>query len=197
MSMLGNGLQLAKHHEDALSVYEAELSMRRRVGSSEYNIVVLQSNLAHTYEKLGRLEEALPLRRDVFFGFLKLCGIEHEDTLGAAYNCATSLLALQHFGDVKSLLRDIVPVARRILGSHELTLRIRWLHAEVLYKDPAATLDDVREAVTSLEELASIARRVMGGAHPTTTGIEDHLRVARAILRAREAPPSPSPAGSV
>jgi hypothetical protein len=188
IGVLGNGLQLAKHHEDALSVYEAELSMRRRVGSSEYNIVVLQSNLAHTYEKLGRLEEALPLRRDVFFGFLKLCGIEHEDTLGAAYNCATSLLALQHFGDVKSLLRDIVPVARRTLGSHELTLRIRWLHAEALYKDPAATLDDLREAVATLEEIERIARRVLGGAHPLTEAIEHNVEKSRAALRARETP---------
>ena len=36
MSVLGNGLASAGHHEDALSVREAELSMRRRRGSPEY-----------------------------------------------------------------------------------------------------------------------------------------------------------------
>ena len=56
--------------------------------------------------------------------------------------------------------------------------------------DAGATLDHIREAVTTLEDTDRIARRVLGGAHPTTTGIEDHLRVARAILRAREAPPT-------
>jgi len=46
--------------------------------------------------------------------------------------------------------------------------------------DDGATLDDVREAVTTLEETARIARRVLGGAHPLTTQIEDDLRDARA-----------------
>ena len=58
----------------------------------------------------------------------------------------------------------------------------------VLYRDPAATLDDLREAVTTLEDTERIARRVLGGAHPTTAGIEDELRDARADLRARETP---------
>ncbi len=54
-----------------------------------------------------------------------------------------------------------------------------------LYADPAATLDDLREAVTSLEEMERTARRVFGGAHPVTEGIEDTLRKACAALRAR------------
>ena len=36
------------------------------------------------------------------------------------------------------------------------------------YEDPGATLDDLRDAVTTLEDTARIARRVFGGAHPTT-----------------------------
>ena len=55
------------------------------------------------------------------------------------------------------------------------------------HRDPAATLDDLRKAVTMLEDAGRIARRVLGGAHPTTTGIEDHLREARDVLSAREA----------
>ena len=51
-----------------------------------------------------------------------------------------------------------------------------------MYRDPGATLDDLRELVTTLEDAARIARRVLGGAHPTTTGIEGALRNARAAL---------------
>jgi len=58
----------------------------------------------------------------------------------------------------------------------------------VLCNDPDATLDDLREAATTLEDTARIARRVLGGAHPTTVGIEKSLREARAALRARETP---------
>ena len=60
----------------------------------------------------------------------------------------------------------------------------------MLYDDPGATLDDMREAVTTLEELERIARRVLGGAHPLTTNIGTNLRDARAALRARETQPT-------
>ena len=53
--------------------------------------------------------------------------------------------------------------------------------------DPIATLDDLREAVTMLEEIYGTARRVLGGAHPTTAAIDNYLRAARFVLRRREA----------
>ena len=61
---------------------------------------------------------------------------------------------------------------------------MRTIYAGALFTDPAATLDDLREAVTSLEEMAQTARRVFGGAHPLTVDIEESLR--RAALAARE-----------
>ena len=42
--------------------------------------------------------------------------------------------------------------------------------------------------MTTLEDTARIARRVLGGAHPLTSAIEFHLRKSRAALRAREMP---------
>ena len=61
------------------------------------------------------------------------------------------------------------------------------MYALALYEDPDATLDDLNEAVTTLEDVGRIARRVFGGAHPLTKGIEGDLRQALAALRAREA----------
>ena len=66
---------------------------------------------------------------------------------------------------------------------------MRWAYTRALYDDPVASLDDLREAVSKLEELARIARHVMGGANPLTVDIERELRNARAALRARETPP--------
>ena len=84
-----------------------------------------------------------------------------------------------------------MPLARRILGSgHDHTLRMRTIYASALYNDPAATLDDLRESVTTLEELDRTARRVLGGAHPTTVRNERSLRNARAILSVREVAPT-------
>ena len=59
-----------------------------------------------------------------------------------------------------------------------------------LYKADGATLDDLREAVNTLEGTERTARRVMGGTHPLTMQIEPSLRNARAALRAREETPS-------
>ena len=61
-------------------------------------------------------------------------------------------------------------------------------YARALYEDPAATLDDLREAATTLKETERTARRVFGSAHPLTEGIERDLQTSRAALRACETP---------
>ena len=105
-------------------------------------------------------------------------------------NYAAALHDLRRFEEARSLMRKTMPVARRVLGdSKDLTLRLRWNHADMLYKDPGATLDDLREAVTTLEDAGRIARRVLGAAHPTAKELERLLPHARAELRARETPP--------
>ena len=58
-------------------------------------------------------------------------------------------------------------------------------YAEALYADANATLGDLREAVTTFEDLARIARRTLGGAHPLTAQIEQSLQYAREDLRLR------------
>ena len=105
----------------------------------------------------------------------------------AANNYSASLIDLRRFEEVKALLNKTLPVARRVLGeNHDQTLRLRATYAQSLYKDPTATLDDLREAVTTLEDMERTARRVFGGAHPFTKNIEGMLRNSRAKLRARE-----------
>ena len=187
MNVLGNGLNNAKHWEDALTVQEAELSMLRRHGAPADVILYTQANLANTYQKLRRLEEARSMERDVYSGLLRLNGEEHPHTLQAANNYAASLIKLERYEEARSLLRTMLPVARRVLGeSNDLTLGLRTNYAQSLYFDAAATLNDLREAVTTLADTERIARRVFGGAHPTTTGVAYDLREARAALRARE-----------
>jgi hypothetical protein len=196
ISQLGNGLSAAGHDEEALCVKETELSMLRRFGASENNMLIIQTNLATTYSRLGRLEEALQMDRDVYVGRAKLNGEEQEKTLRAGNNYAYSLLELRRFEEARVLLRKTIPVARHVIGDgHILTLKMRKVYAKALFFDGSATLDDLREAVTTLEDIERIARRVLGGAHPLTEGMEEDLRDAQAALRARETP-SPSPSES-
>ena len=64
-------------------------------------------------------------------------------------------------------------------------------YGRTLYNDDGATLDDLREAVTTLEDTDQIAQRVLGGSHPLATATEATLQNARAALRARETPSPP------
>ena len=65
-------------------------------------------------------------------------------------------------------------------------LRTMCIYAEALSKDDGATLDDLREAVTTLEGADRTARQVLGGTHPTTVMVGRYLRGARAALSARK-----------
>ena len=188
MAELGNCLHDAKRHEEALSVYEAELSLMRRFDKSEDDILRVQGNLASTYQSLGRYEEAISMRRDVYSGFLKLYGAEHLNTLHEAYNIAQLFVSLGRLEEAKRYLRSMMCAARRVLGeSHDLTLRIRLFHGQTLYCDKDASLDDLREAVTTLEDVERTSRRLLGGAHPNVRSMEESLRQAQAVLRVREA----------
>ena len=129
------------------------------------------------------------MKRDVYSGRLKLNGEEHENTLTAANNYASSLIRLRRFKEAKSLLRRQIPVALRVLREgDDLPLRMKTLYAQALYKDAGATLTDLREAVETIEETERTARRVLGGAHPVVGSIGAFLRYAREALAARETP---------
>ena len=190
MGLLGTGLSDAGHLADAVSVYEARLSLMRRLGAPAYEMLIVQTYLANAHARLGRVEQASNVLRDVYFGRLRLSGEEHKDTVIAANNYASSLRLLGRFEEAKSLFRNTIPVAQRFIGeSDRIMLMIKMAYAETLYKDADATLDDLREAVTTNLETARTARRVFGGSNPLTVDIEDSLRDARAALRARETPP--------
>ena len=136
---------------------------------------------------LGRIEDALQMRRAVYSGCLKVDGKENERTLIAANNLASSLLGLERFEEARSLLRKTMPVARRALGAcNEATLGMRINLARAVYDDPSATVGDLREAVRTVEETDRDVRRGLGDAHPLATTIEPDLREAQAALDARE-----------
>ena len=148
-------------------------------------ILIAQSNLANTYEAVGRNESATSLRKHAYYGFLKLYGEEHRSTLLEADNYALSLVALRRFQEAKQLIRKSLSVAQRALGeSHQLTLKMRSLYASALCLVEGATLSDLREGVTMLEDADRVARRVLGGLNPVAAGIQKNLQAVRAALAA-------------
>ena len=72
-------------------------------------------------------------------------------------------------------------------GDYHACFSRSWaLYGEAIYEDSTATLDDLREAVATLEDTIRSARRVFGNTNPLAQGMECYLDESRAALRARE-----------
>ena len=84
--------------------------------------------------------------------------------------------------------KDVIQAARSRATISGATRASDGSAATIAYE--GATLGDLREAVSTLEELAPTARRVLGGAHPLTGWIESELQQAQATLAARDTPPA-------
>ena len=101
-----------------------------------------------------------------------------------SYNYASILAQLGRFEEARSLLRKIPPAQMfSVFGeNNEITLTMRLVYAQVVILGPSPTPAALCKAVSTLEDTARIARRVLGGAHPSTEQIEVALRKSRAAL---------------
>ena len=155
--------------------------MLRRLGDAPPSYVLgVQSNLACTYDQLGRLDESLSMRQDVYSGYCRLMGEENRFTISAASNYAWSLIEAERFKEAKSIAVKLLPVAQKVLGkSHDLTFRTQWIYAAADYRNDGATADEHLAALKMLEETARTARHALGAAHPTVRLIEQTLMESR------------------
>ena len=165
MGVLGSGFSAAENYEDALTVREAELATMRRFGASERNILAVQGSLAITYAKLGHLEKALSLHREVYARSELVSPGAANKFLGAL-NLAGSLSSTGRFEEAKSLLRKVLPEALRTLGpDHDTTLVIRRALVRNVGADPESSLAELRQAeadsaMYAEERVASWGRRI-------------------------------------
>ena len=184
INILGNGLSDTNHHEDALSVRTAELSMERRLGAPEENIFAVMGNLAITYGLIGRTEEALALKREALADAKRLYGPYHAVTINSTNNVANSLTDLGRYEEVKPLMRDNILACRRCLGDdHIYMFRARASLAEAVLQG-----GDCPEAVAILEDVCRRSRRVLGEPHPEYKIYRNNLEVAKADLACARAP---------
>ncbi len=184
MSILGCGLGEARHHEEALSVREADLATMRRLGADEDDLLATQINIANSYTKMGRLEEAISISREVYAGFKSLVGPCDRRTLMAANNLVFQLQKQSKFAEAVSILRKPLSDARRAFGDdHEQTLALGSLLADSLAgPGTSPTVDDLREAIAIREDICKRSRRLLGRSHPNTQIRQRALDSARSYL---------------
>ena len=132
--------------EEALPVLETRLALNRRHWSHDQkSILAIQDNLTNCLQLLGRHDEALATRRQVYTTSVETLGASHRSTICSALNLSVSLVNAQLFNDSKSFLRDQLPVARRSLGAdHYLTLRVHHFLGMALQGSPGCTRDNLR-----------------------------------------------------
>ena len=156
--------------------------MLRRLGAPEGDMLIVQGNLAMTYGQLGRLDEALSMRRDVYSGHLRHrdLGPLHQSTLGAAVNLSTSLVDAGNYAEARAFMRDQMELARRAFGAdHPVTLDFQWGYSRAFTLDKDVSAEQLAEVATTLEKTLKVSQRVRGREHPMTYGIRDELVIAK------------------
>ena len=82
---------------------------------------------------------------------------------------------MQRFEEAKRVLRKVIPVAQRVLGTqNELTLSLREDLSRATL-DGESSAEEKRQALRMLEDVAGVRRRVLGPAHPETLFTQTEL----------------------
>ena len=96
-------------------------------------------------------------------------------------NYAQTLIQAERFADARAVGREIVQWAHRNPDSPHSFHIVKAL-MDSLYKDPNASVEDLREAVEVFETIPATASRVLGSAHPDTKTYEKALAKAKKAL---------------
>ena len=124
---------------------EANLALNRRYWShDERGILNAQDSLGSCLAAVGRDDEAIALRREVFARSETVWGVS-EQSIVTGLNLSISLMRQGLWNEIKSFLRDQLPVARQTLGADaDLTLKLQKVLAGALCDDPDHTRTDLR-----------------------------------------------------
>ena len=188
MYRLGVALHEIDNYEAALAVFTAHLDCCRRVYPGYNNGITMcsQMSMGNCYASLGRLQEAIEIHRAYYKSAVDVWGIEQEDTLIGALGIASTLGNLGRYGEIKSFLPKNISAARSSLGvENSTTLQLTNAYARAL-ADGGASLHDLREAVTTFEDIKETSNRVLGMDHPLSCEIQGNLERARKKLTGAE-----------
>ena len=184
MHILSTGLGDANRHEEALHVQGADMANRRRVTprcmDSELQIM---NSSASSMSSLGRHDEALKIYRFIYNTKVQRCG-DDESTFITLKCFSDSLCQCAEegkphlFAENLSLLRENVGtgVAQRVLGPHHpVLLQLRSALAYAIFTDEGTSREDRRAQLAVFEDIARVARRVLGAAYPLTMNFENNV----------------------
>ena len=127
------------------------------------------------------------MNREIHAAAIKMFGKEHRDSCAITINLGIALIDMGRPEEAKPLLRDQIPFSVRCLGpEHEVTLTLRWKYACAIGECSLCDPNALREAISMLEAVLKISRRVLGAKYPTTKWIQDSLTYFGQFERAQD-----------
>ncbi len=180
-TILSNSLQKEGTYQEALPMIEALLATVRRAWPDNTDeIIQTSANLANVYTECDKAEEAATIYKDLYE---QMCTLHGPDVQAAAVgvNYAQTLIKVERFADARAVGREIAQWAHRNPDSPHSFHVLKAL-MDSLYKDPNASVEDLREAVEVFENVPATSSRVLGTAHPDTKTYEKALAKAKKAL---------------
>jgi len=149
-------------------------------GNLEKDILQTKNNIANCLGDLGRVDESLKLRREIY---AKQAALPFAHRVEETINLAMHLNLAGQYAEAKTFLRREMPEARRALEpENQMYLGLRHAYAHALFNTADNSMDDRREAVAILEDIHRISIRVLGPSHPVTRDRQTDVKAARDLL---------------
>ena len=191
MENLGRSLQKTEP-EVALAIFEIILARRIDIGdvvlegaTLAQDVCYFRGLIANCLSKLGRHDECLALRREVWAESRRVGVLVNY---GAAIDLGCSLLEddpMSSISEAIELTRELIPLALEEYGPQApITNKLRHILAIALCSLPRLSLDSMIEGEAILAGVVRQADRALGPEHPDVPGLHRRLAGIRAYLEA-------------
>ena len=160
--------------DEALTLQHGVEIIQSLMGSAHSDVLALQNNLATTYEKAGRLNEAITLFEQVLSDRIRILGDKHPDTLASRNNLAYAYQSIGCFTEAISQLQQVLADSTGLLGEdHPQTLTARNNLAYAYVSAGNFTI-----ATPIFEQILADSIRTLGEDHPHTLTSRNNLAYA-------------------
>ena len=160
--------------DEALTLQHGVEIIQSLMGSAHSDVLALQNNLATTYEKAGRLNEAITLFEQVLSDRIRILGDKHPDTLASRNNLAGAYLAANRPEESIALYEQVLTDRIGILSDdHPDTLASRNNLAYAYQSIGCFT-----EAISQLQQVLADSTGLLGEDHPQTLTAHNNLAYA-------------------
>ena len=189
---LGCALYADGQYEDARDTFLAHLKVIKTQGQTwqdtEKPLAMTRENLAKCAHALGRLDELLAMRREMYAETSAKHFVTDQRTIDAALNLASALLSSDETEEAQKFCRETLRKLKRGCPPNDArVVTLTCALAQTLY-DPAAQdrdylMQDVQEAETLLMEALQASRQAFGAAHTQTARVRQELDAVRAARK--------------